>query len=103
MRVCGVKPIELAFGFSGYKGKQKEIIEAAISGEPVTTRRVVEAGLTRYLGADVFVLAPTGMGKVGFRQVLADFPYLELTESLLSSPSHCRRRESFYTIFCGVE
>ncbi|KAG8214332.1 P-loop containing nucleoside triphosphate hydrolase protein [Butyriboletus roseoflavus] len=33
------------FGFSGYKGKQKEIIQAAISG------------------ADVFVLAPTGMGK----------------------------------------
>ncbi|KAI9568465.1 P-loop containing nucleoside triphosphate hydrolase protein [Boletus coccyginus] len=33
------------FEFSGYKGKQKEIIEAAISG------------------ADVFVLAPTGMGK----------------------------------------
>ncbi|KAH0826214.1 P-loop containing nucleoside triphosphate hydrolase protein [Lanmaoa asiatica] len=33
------------FGFSGYKAKQKEIIQAAISG------------------ADVFVLAPTGMGK----------------------------------------
>ncbi|KAI6044885.1 P-loop containing nucleoside triphosphate hydrolase protein [Pisolithus marmoratus] len=33
------------FGHSGYKGKQKEIIEAAISG------------------SDVFVLAPTGMGK----------------------------------------
>ncbi|KAF9240207.1 P-loop containing nucleoside triphosphate hydrolase protein [Melanogaster broomeanus] len=33
------------FGFAAYKGKQKEIIEAAISG------------------ADVFVLAPTGMGK----------------------------------------
>ncbi|KAG1728493.1 P-loop containing nucleoside triphosphate hydrolase protein [Suillus paluster] len=35
------------FGHAGYKGKQKEIIEAAISG------------------LDVFVLAPTGMGKVG--------------------------------------
>ncbi|KAI6006460.1 P-loop containing nucleoside triphosphate hydrolase protein, partial [Pisolithus marmoratus] len=33
------------FGHSDYKGKQKEIIEAAISG------------------SDVFVLAPTGMGK----------------------------------------
>ncbi|KAG0698288.1 P-loop containing nucleoside triphosphate hydrolase protein [Suillus ampliporus] len=33
------------FGHAGYKGKQKEIIEAAISG------------------LDVFVLAPTGMGK----------------------------------------
>ncbi|KAL4081135.1 P-loop containing nucleoside triphosphate hydrolase protein [Scleroderma citrinum] len=33
------------FGHSDYKGKQKDIIEAAISG------------------ADVFVLAPTGMGK----------------------------------------
>ncbi|KAH7913942.1 P-loop containing nucleoside triphosphate hydrolase protein [Hygrophoropsis aurantiaca] len=33
------------FGHSGYKGKQKEIINAAVSG------------------ADVFVLAPTGMGK----------------------------------------
>lgn len=33
------------FGHSDYKGKQKEIIEAAISG------------------LDVFVLAPTGMGK----------------------------------------
>jgi bloom syndrome protein len=34
-----------AFGHSEYKGKQKEIIEAAIQG------------------CDVFVLAPTGMGK----------------------------------------
>ncbi|KAI0917389.1 hypothetical protein AcW1_007413 [Taiwanofungus camphoratus] len=33
------------FGHSDYKGKQKEIVEAAV------------------LGADVFVLAPTGMGK----------------------------------------
>ncbi|KAJ8591913.1 ATP-dependent DNA helicase [Rhizopogon salebrosus TDB-379] len=33
------------FGHEGYKGKQKEIVEAAISG------------------LDVFVLAPTGMGK----------------------------------------
>ncbi|KAJ3867252.1 P-loop containing nucleoside triphosphate hydrolase protein, partial [Lentinula novae-zelandiae] len=35
----------LAFGHSNYKGKQKEIIEAAVAGR------------------DVFVLAPTGMGK----------------------------------------
>ncbi|KAI6044873.1 P-loop containing nucleoside triphosphate hydrolase protein [Pisolithus marmoratus] len=44
--ICGwfLKPFE-EFGHSGYKGKQKEIIEAAISG------------------SDVFVLAPTGMGK----------------------------------------
>ncbi|KAF9465274.1 P-loop containing nucleoside triphosphate hydrolase protein [Collybia nuda] len=34
------------FGHSGYKGKQEQIIEAAIQG------------------ADVFVVAPTGMGKV---------------------------------------
>lgn len=35
----------VAFGHSEYKGKQKEIVEAAIQG------------------CDVFVLAPTGMGK----------------------------------------
>ncbi|TDL22176.1 ATP-dependent DNA helicase [Rickenella mellea] len=33
------------FGHSGYKGKQKEVVEAAV------------------MGADVFVVAPTGMGK----------------------------------------
>ncbi|KAH7885458.1 P-loop containing nucleoside triphosphate hydrolase protein, partial [Phlebopus sp. FC_14] len=36
------------FGHLDYKGKQKEVIEAAIAG------------------SDVFVLAPTGMGKVSF-------------------------------------
>ncbi|KAJ4496386.1 P-loop containing nucleoside triphosphate hydrolase protein [Lentinula edodes] len=37
--------LRTAFGHSNYKGKQKEIIEAAVAGR------------------DVFVLAPTGMGK----------------------------------------
>lgn len=37
----------LVFGYQSYKGKQKEIVEAAVRGQ------------------DVFVLAPTGMGKVG--------------------------------------
>jgi superfamily II DNA helicase RecQ len=35
-----------AFGKTDYKGKQKEIVEAGIQG------------------ADIFVSAPTGMGKV---------------------------------------
>lgn len=38
--------ITLVFGKSDYKGKQKEIVEAAVRG------------------VDVFVSAPTGMGKV---------------------------------------
>ena len=36
----------LAFGYSDYKGKQKEVVEAAVRG------------------ADILVIAPTGMGKV---------------------------------------
>ncbi|KAF9222938.1 ATP-dependent DNA helicase [Gyrodon lividus] len=44
MKKCN-RVLTETFGFADYKGKQKEIIEAAISG------------------ADVFVLAPTGMGK----------------------------------------
>jgi bloom syndrome protein len=36
----------LVFGKQNYKGKQKEIVEAAVQG------------------VDVFVSAPTGMGKV---------------------------------------
>jgi superfamily II DNA helicase RecQ len=38
--------MQTALGHSAYRGKQKEVIEAAV------------------LGADVLVLAPTGMGKV---------------------------------------
>lgn len=30
---CSNKPVNIVFGFSGFKGKQKEIIEAAFSGE----------------------------------------------------------------------
>ena len=36
----------LAFGYPDYKGKQKEVVEAAVRG------------------ADILVIAPTGMGKV---------------------------------------
>ena len=42
----GTDKILLAFGKEDFKGKQKEIVEAAVRG------------------ADVFVSAPTGMGKV---------------------------------------
>jgi superfamily II DNA helicase RecQ len=38
--------LSLVFGKSDYKGKQKEIMEAAVQG------------------ADILVVAPTGMGKV---------------------------------------
>lgn len=42
---CTCSVLETTFGKADYKGKQKEIVEAAV------------------LGADVFVGAPTGMGK----------------------------------------
>lgn len=41
-RVSGVVPINLEFGFSEYRGKQGEIIQAAISGERVPLRVVAE-------------------------------------------------------------
>lgn len=41
-----ISVLETTFGKADYKGKQKEIVEAAV------------------LGADIFVGAPTGMGKV---------------------------------------
>ncbi|EJC98120.1 ATP-dependent DNA helicase [Fomitiporia mediterranea MF3/22] len=45
--------MNVVFGYEGYKGKQKEIIETAI------------------LGVDVFVVAPTGMGKSACFQIPA--------------------------------
>ncbi|KAG5646010.1 hypothetical protein DXG03_004612 [Asterophora parasitica] len=45
LKECNRVLREAVFGHAGYKGQQKEIIEAAVGG------------------ADVFVLAPTGMGK----------------------------------------
>lgn len=57
MKKCD-KLLREKFGHSDYKGKQKEIIEAAMSG------------------SDVFVLAPTGMGKVSYGM---HFRNLELT------------------------
>ncbi|KAL5482734.1 hypothetical protein ACEPAI_9328 [Sanghuangporus weigelae] len=47
------KVLRKVFGYEGYKGKQKEIIETAI------------------LGVDVFVVAPTGMGKSACFQIPA--------------------------------
>jgi hypothetical protein len=52
-----------AFGYSSYKGKQKEIVEAAVSGPS----QLLCPSLVPYLetlGQDVLVVAPTGMGKV---------------------------------------
>jgi hypothetical protein len=55
------------FGYSEYKGKQKEIFEAAINGmgqccfERKNTKRYQ---FFLSVGADVLVVAPTGMGKV---------------------------------------
>ena len=55
------------FGYSEYKGKQKEIFEAAIKGMSWTTFSVGPLKDVSFLslGADVLVVAPTGMGKVG--------------------------------------
>lgn len=46
MKVFGGTMTRPAFGYSDYKGKQKEVVEAAVRG------------------ADILVVAPTGMGKV---------------------------------------
>lgn len=57
----------VVFGFSDYKGKQREIVEGAIEG---AFARVdgCPTGVPYHLsirqGLDVFVVAPTGMGKV---------------------------------------
>jgi Lhr-like helicase len=52
------------FGHTVYKGKQKEIVEAAFAGSLHSYYRVFVVDLISNLGADVLVVAPTGMGKV---------------------------------------
>ncbi|KAL0565096.1 hypothetical protein V5O48_016935 [Marasmius crinis-equi] len=66
------------FGHSSYKGKQKEIIEAAV------------------LGYDVFVLAPTGMGKASERAQSRSMKILKFSlESMFpSASSGCRKLQS---------
>ncbi|EAU86127.2 hypothetical protein CC1G_03338 [Coprinopsis cinerea okayama7 len=59
--------LKRTFGYSSYKGKQKEIVEAAVSGQ------------------DVLVVAPTGMGKSLCFQIpaIADKPGVSLVVSPL--------------------
>jgi superfamily II DNA helicase RecQ len=45
-----------AFGKESFRGCQREVIEAALQGQSVLE-------LTDMVDKDVFVLAPTGMGK----------------------------------------
>ena len=53
------------FCHSDYKGNQKEIVEAAIQGMFKVAIRSMLLGLNLPTsGRDVFVVAPTGMGKV---------------------------------------
>jgi len=53
------------FGHRDFKGKQKAIVEAAVAGEHLALPGFSK-GMSFCLdtGRDVFVLAPTGMGKV---------------------------------------
>jgi len=52
------------FHHSDYKGKQKEIIDAAMQGTFIVVRTVSRFLTFMVSGNDVFVVAPTGMGKV---------------------------------------
>jgi superfamily II DNA helicase RecQ len=54
----------LVFGHTEYKGKQKEIIEAALERKPEFLSQHSLPDSNSTTGKDIFVLAPTGMGKV---------------------------------------
>lgn len=52
------------FGHEDYRGKQREIVETAILSEPQVDRLCLDVVPELCQDVDIFVVAPTGMGKV---------------------------------------
>jgi hypothetical protein len=69
----GKSEVVVAFGHAEYRGKQREIIEAAVLGMSFYINARYLALKNGFIGADVFVLAPTGMGKVSILPYAQDY------------------------------
>ena len=80
----------IVFEHEDYRGEQKSIVESAVKGTLYWLR--VHHNPNRYPGKDVFVVAPTGMGKACYVDGLPhSLSWIVGIEHLFSS-SRCRRK-----------